>query len=188
MASSSAIRDPWLISFGDLLTLLLGCFITILAQSDLNPAHKTAANGADSASAVPALGTVSDGGIRLALRAREHAVPPKRVFGFTARDFWRNGSELRRYQRTRLKRRAKLEGYHVAGALIESCGVTPGERGWFDSIAQTLAVRRQLFDAGIEAHSVAARVLGPNCGQISRGDLRTRITLEFELNEALQNG
>jgi hypothetical protein len=161
----------WLISFGDLLTLLLCFFLSIVSFGPLNP-HATLPKNeltarSDSTPSTSAYKKTPAGtGFALKTHGRFAAA---RHFGelklqIAEEEYTDLGGTLSEEAQKRLESAVKSSGYSVLAASVSSCSALGSvSSGWFQSISRSLQVRRQLVDAGVSAQAVTVRALGSSC-------------------------
>lgn len=207
-SSGRPIHSNWFLSFGDLLTLLLCFFLTILSFSPLNPNRELgsvseksqtvtageslrAAGGVQNAVAGTALANLGLGDEKATLPVNASVVEGLR-FWFEESDFVGLGWELSEQSAGRLKNQVVGTAYATKRVTIESCleaAAVGEETAWAGSISRILTLRSQLIDAGIPAGLFRYRVLGPYCNEVRAvGSQETarpqapvsRISIEFE--------
>jgi hypothetical protein len=189
----------WLVSLGDLLTLLLCFFLAVVSMSPLNPAvereMKAAQNQSDMVSdaPLPAEGPVqmpdkaamSAAGTPLAksIHESELAGPAVNV-EFTASDFPGREFTLMSDAVLKLKREIDANVYPVREVLIESCGgeSTAGRQasGWNESVRRAFILRGQLIDSRIADSIIKVRLVGGNCKVLNsdgKGEVSARVKL-----------
>lgn len=195
----SGVSKPsaiWLISFGDLLTLLLCFFLSIVSFGPLNPnveLPKSDLTTRTNSSALPAEQKITRPGTRFALKTHGRFAAA-RHFGelklqIAEEEYTDLGGRLYEAAQQRLIKAVKSDSYRVVAAEVSSCSALSSERsGWFQSVSRALEMRRQLVDAGISAQAVKVRVLGSNCsGLFGEGNarsnedkLRTQVVLKLK--------
>lgn len=167
--------SAWLVTFGDLLTLLVCFFITIISHSTFNPADGVAEGvKADSGTAIAILPVETPDSLELSLRFRE-------------RDFRANGVRMQVSARRRLKKAVNLEGYALTNGVIESCAKAADhneEGNWALSVRRAFSLRSQVIDAGLTAEGVALRFLGESCGLLKPAGSRALMRLNLAKIEA----
>ncbi len=202
---SPTIQTNWLLSFGDLLTLLLCFFLSVLSLSPLNPAYKSPEKGKSkqivneppSTEATGAAGKTS-GGIELANSSGTVADPSvgssannfkQLSVWLTEADFREGNLELLPEAQERLKSQVFGSAYERVSVRIEGCAeVEQGraEAAWAASLSRILTLRSQMIDAGIPATTLSYRVLGPDCetlrGKEGTEQAVVRIRIEQKLN------
>ena len=139
-------NQPWLVSFGDLLTLLLCFFVTIIAQSPLNPRSAKS----------EALREKQEAGTEFAPSVSRSLF---KTLTLSQQDFQKDSGGIAQA----LKSSVILDGYEVSKASLSSCSPGVGETSWFEATKQALSLRRQLIDAGVASPRIEISVRGPNC-------------------------
>jgi flagellar motor protein MotB len=208
--SERAIHSNWILSFGDLLTLLLCFFLSIISFSPLNPANNVPVIVEEdqpveqvSTNVLPDAPTGSEPGTALAnLTSSDAELTPERNRSyFSGLRFWLNesdysglGWEPSEEAAKRIKNQVVRTSYQPKRVTIESCfdaGVKGAETVWAGSISRILNLRSQLIDAGLPSGSFEYRVLGPHCNGLRTQETQdpveaktavSRITIEFEMN------
>ncbi|MCB0311063.1 MAG: hypothetical protein KDD42_07500, partial [Bdellovibrionales bacterium] len=184
--------NTWLVSFGDLLTLLVCFFIAILSASPMNPANST------SASSVSAQNY--DEKVRRWLRSTSRLRSGTTLANYTDetgpnsdliklridlgnQSFLQNGVTLEPKTRRQLKRVIALQGYELQTAAISSCSTEGGaalEKAWFVSMDRALEVRRQMIDTGVANKRIELEVVGPFCQAGQFDGARVTVVLKEE--------
>jgi hypothetical protein len=191
----------WLISFGDLLTLMLCLFLAIISFSSLSPFVVSAKNRLDSASymrdeAVPrgSFGGAAGGTLLAApedltadVRAAQREVkaePPPAEIRKTLRLQSEEVTDAGFKQvRNRLMQLMSISGYRLLQASLEVCGEAADEEAsWEEAQSRALILRRQLIDTGLESQLLRIAVLGPDCKELG-GELEdVAARIEFHLS------
>lgn len=205
--SSRPIESNWLLSFGDLLTLLLAFFISVFSLSPLNPAVRSAKNSerheqlsTDSRSDKPGFIPRAIPGTALADIGSGARSPTQDVraskaehldIWLSAADFEEGTDELGIRAQARIRTQVIGNSYRVLGIKIQSCSELPPELediGWMASSRRILALRRQFLDAGVGAEQLRYRVLGSDCTGLREGaqagdeGATVRITIERDMS------
>lgn len=209
-ASGRSIHSNWMLSFGDLLTLLLCFFLSILSFSSLNPSNDRAQKHdkvqgvggpepilADTEGRQTAAGTqlanLEGSDEKATLPANASVVNGLRLW-FGESDYVGLGWELSEVAIQRLKSQVVRTAYAPKRVTIESClgsTVIGDETAWAGSISRILGLRSQLIDAGLAPGTFRYRVLGPYCDVLLAGGLEetveaksavSRISIEFGTN------
>ncbi|MBN8548945.1 MAG: hypothetical protein J0M12_06495 [Deltaproteobacteria bacterium] len=209
-ASGRSIHSNWMLSFGDLLTLLLCFFLSIISFSPLNPAHKSSekvdkkqgVTKSKEHEVAPAPAQTVDGtqlanlegsDEKTTLLANMSVVDGLRLW-LQESDYAGLGWELGEGAAARLKSQVVRTAYAPKRVTIESClesTLIGDETAWAGSISRILSVRSQLIDAGFKPGIFRYRVMGPHCAEIRAGgsgetaeatNAVSRITVEFEKN------
>lgn len=206
-ASASSLRargrgpNAWALSFGDLLTLLLCFFLTIVSMSPLNPAVRKA-NQALSAQKdeknVPPSKVQpqnSELGPRIAKHVsaeQEKGVSDKgplqaeklEVMDFLAEDFEGESGILSDQAANRLKMLMNQQDSQLISVEIETCvqGARETEAiSWFEATRQALALKGQFIDAVKPSPEMRMRVLGADCETATNlGPSSARVALGFK--------
>lgn len=172
---SESAHESWLVSFGDLLTLLLCFFISSISLSPFGKSVQVP----DNISVIEGSAESQDK-IVLALEAGKPFADTKqqltqREFGFSEMDFTDN-SRLNLESLNRLKAQAiKLIGEYP-DLEIQTCAQSElgSEQNWNLALLRMEKLRGQLIDSGIYPKSIRYEVLGTNC-QILGNDLIAKI-------------
>lgn len=174
-SGSAPTKSVWLVSFGDLLTLLLCLFLALVGNSGLNP-HKANQISARSKEQISSNGafTASDlkHGTRLALNGS--AKRSIRLVCFE-RDFKSVRGELRRSALIRLQNEARSVRYSSQAALIEGCALNQSEQSRFESMKRRLTLRSQMIDSGFLAERLSIRAMGADCSQLGAKNAVARL-------------
>lgn len=164
----------WLLSLGDLLTLLLGFFIALIGSSPLNPAVRSTNSEHSTSNSGGGSSRLSDAEVGTAIAELDMQTPetPVRHVVFGEDDFEAMGMSMRDGVYGSRVSAAIPESYRVSGMLIESCGGVSGASGasgWDGAAARALAVRGQAIDSGMDAKLIKVRLLGPDCAALGVG-------------------
>lgn len=149
----------WMISFGDLLTLLV-CFFMAMLQlgqtrkpsdiQDKSPSQQSLTLQPQSGTVLAPIG-----------RSPHQSAKYPTVIGevvTTSNDYVWGTPELNAVGVGRLR----AESWNEDGVVeIESCGVGP--RSWQEARSRAFGLRRLLLEAGVGPESITLRVVGPNC-------------------------
>lgn len=177
----------WMLSFGDLTTLLLCFFVSAISLSPLNPLIPQHQNIVSDANLEPGTSIASS-------QSRETLTPATRPPEFRyleeqvlETEFDSQTAELTAAGLARVKERMKLDGYRLVAANILTCSGRMPEKSemeaWELSLSRILGLRRQLIDVGLKPIRLSHEVLGPDCGVIaSQGEhsVSGRIKAKFE--------
>ncbi len=163
----------WMLSFGDMLTLILGFFITILSFRTYDPQQ------------IKEIGRQQQ--IQNGTSLAKDKESPQLTFAFTEKDYQQNAAEEVSGVAELINQRIKTVTYKVTGASIETCDDrTEGLEGqsWFNAMGRSLALHRQVIDAGIAPELVKVRSTGPWCSVLRKlpadEQLVARVTLTLE--------
>jgi len=169
--------NHWLVSFGDLLTLLLCFFITILSFGGMKPEGSTDKLGINGGTQVDAAFSreSNDGGnpagIELAVLSDREADYKEVTLNFEESDFSQSGEVLTEAALAGLKRQVTQDGYTPDRALLQTCAdreAGSAEYEWYLSLGRALFLRSQLIDAGISPQALRLRVAGARCEVLRR--------------------
>ena len=179
----------WLVSFGDLLTLLLCFFLSLIALGPLNRRYQK-----DQARQTPETRRVIQM-LKLPIQAAEQAGiaiafsrsgSPSLRFVFNEIDFPADADGLLPAVLERMTNVVKSTDYQIEQISIEVCQNSVGapvEGSWSESALRSLSLKSQLLDAGIKGGMVRLRSLGAHCDglQTLKGELRgtAQVTFEF---------
>jgi len=180
--ASKAPAQIWLISFGDLLTLILGFFVAVVSQTPLNPAFKPPINQESllqNGVEIPKSEAGTVAGTQFAKAKAKKQVFKGFILRLSERDFVQSKNSLRRRAQYQLKKRVRLVAYRLSTARIESCTEGLGNQSWLGSIERTLLIRRQLLDAGVAPRAIELGALGGNCRHF--GSEATKAKLDLRL-------
>lgn len=184
------VSDPaspeWLLSFNDLLTLLLCFFLTLLSKgyvqksnNEKKPSERNEIGAEQKArlkntTAGTRFATFEIGNAPLGIF--EEAISPtsgqrELIMRFRTRDYPREGAALKESAVKRLKLGLKFgvldRGYEVDQALVETCfdGLQESSQGYYWHVAseRALSLGRQVVDAGVKGSTLRLRALGSNC-------------------------
>lgn len=186
----------WLTSFGDLLTLLLCFFISILAVSPLNPNMPVAISETDGtvskASLIGQVGTATARRAGIAIANDSSKVAANfgwllQAIELRASDFLPSGLGLQPGAISRLENALLASDYRLALALIGVCESQVWQAGLGQD--QVLALRaapiyRQMIDAGVAAKLTSFELVDDCEGDSSGADnqqLLARVRLAFEM-------
>jgi hypothetical protein len=173
--TAESSSNQWLVSFGDLLTLLLCFFISVFALYQPNES-----NGSSSAitSTATAATTVATAGTGIAKNELQ------RLFPFTGFELLFKAEELKEgtdLVRRQLEDLIKSKGYKHAAVLIEGCSSADGQgnsANWQRAWRRVDWLHRQLIDAGGVPDEVRKRVVGKHCGLISKSGAAVRMIFQ----------
>lgn len=187
----------WLVSFGDLLTLLLCFFLSIITFGPLGSGpRKLPSNGLDPQvvqSKVDLRGTQTarESGTMLAI----HDSGSMQIeLMLTEADFKKTPFEVNREAWNRLQSEIALDSYGDGAVVVETCSSLHGSasaKARFISMSRALAIRSHLIDAGLGSSSLKLRSVGEFCS-VLRGrtiddeNIVARIT--FTTTEAGRGG
>lgn len=199
-----SIQSNWMLSFGDLLTLLLCFFLSVLSLSPLNPANENRINVKENQEVIqpkqdqPSV-TRSNPGSGTALAKLSTAggvlTPEQKASDsnmlellLSQDDFEGLGWDLKAESQLRVKNQVIGTAYPVRRVTIESCfGSVPGseETAWAGAISRILSLRSQLIDGGLNPNLFAYRPQGPNCNELTQSEseskkVAARLKVEFE--------
>ncbi len=178
-------RGTWLTSFGDMLTLILCFFLTVVSLGPLNTA--SARNNEDKLTKNKHnLGTTiaksEEDELRKEISFEETVFssnPDNQIFGL---------SEL-------VNELIDTETYRIKSVSIETCNAeleTKEGQSWHVSMQRALALNSQLIDTKIATPKVSLRAVGPWCALLAKPDTTGKYEniaakLVFELDK-VNNG
>lgn len=189
-AKSSSHNPVWLISFGDLLTLLWCMILSLVCYGHFRPTslgknsqgHQWVKAYPGNVHAKPLAN--ASAGTPLANPAAQEpsAVKPPAVL-FTERDFV-DANNLSADAEHRLAVLWSPEQSRGAAVTIETCDGAD-KAGWFSSVNRALLLRGKALRAGIESAAVRLRVVGAHCESLQDENpkaeqARARVTLRTE--------
>jgi flagellar motor protein MotB len=160
--------NVWLISFGDLLTLVLCFFISVISLSPLNPGVKAPAKpGIQLADNKKNIQAETSGNKSLSLSIFEKDLAASEV-------------SITDAAIERLKNQVSPAGYKTREVKVETCwrsGESDLSGSWEKTLGLLGGLRRQVFDAipGMDAKKILFRNLAADC----EANAAARITLEF---------
>lgn len=169
LSEPSVVDDSWLLSLGDLLTLLLCFFLCLVASSPLNPSYHRGNPvldkeiGDDPYPAVPTVESQFESGTPFAISFNGATY---KEFTLLQNHFGDSG-EFSNESKISALSVMDLDRYELEKATIETC--TPAEGGaretdWYSALNHALSTRSQLIDSGIDEKRIEVSVLGPWCG------------------------
>lgn len=173
----------WLVTFGDLLTLMLCLFVTIVSQSPLNPATEQAQNGVSPRSAEQSAKysrSIVDFQSPGTTLAPSNDVEGVAELTFLESDFSGEAGELVEASQKAVKNEVIRAGYDVSAAAISTCSLDQGaseDAKWLSSVSRSFSLRRQLVDAGIDPSRISVSVRGPWCKVATAS---ATVTIEFK--------
>lgn len=182
-------RPIWLISFGDLLTLLWCMILSLICYGHIRPA-KMGAQGS-SVQTVAQKGTGNPAataerrslGTPLAEPSQRQAAAAEEQLFLGARDFAEQQDALS------ADADARLYGLYAAQretertvVTVEACADEHSGEAWFSSVNRALLVRGRLLHAGFRPEQLRLRVLGAQCSAVrsaagAPADAFTRVVL-----------
>ncbi|MEZ4753955.1 MAG: flagellar motor protein MotB [Bdellovibrionota bacterium] len=162
----------WLVTFGDLLTLLLTFFVMSIAiggQNETATAENIQKNQIstkensqlEEIEVIPRLVKLS--GTNIAIQTLR---TPLKEVGLDESDFNTESDHLTAKAAQRLRAILSARKDEFSTVRLELCGGLGGyatEVSWYKSISRALFVQSQLVDAGISKSQLAIRPLGPHC-------------------------
>ncbi len=159
----------WLVSFGDLLTLLLCLFLFQFSNSSIKEPQNSSEDGVTHQNDTTELSQgISEYGTRHrgTLLAQLESGTPVIESVFVTDEFILDNHTLRQEGADRLKNVEIPDGYGLenVSVLTFSCeSSTPEALSWLESTGRALSIQRQLIDAGYDRKQIAVEVLGPHC-------------------------
>lgn len=202
------LHSSWMLSFGDLLTLLLCFFLCALSFSPLNPhrgneaiskQNQQLADSTASTSVVPvALERAGTALAKLNPEASEFGTLTKPndsselVVNLSESDFIRDAWEPVPNAIDKVKSQVRETSYAVLGVKLESCfpeQARAEEAAWAGSMSRILSMRGQLIDAGLPAALMRYRPLGPHCEALEGQEARPeRTVMRITIERGLSHG
>lgn len=148
--------DRWLVTFGDLLTLLLCFFLSIVAIDGERIRDKVSQKNSD----------ISGTGI-----AKREGREIKKWLSFDQKEV--EGGAFRATLKGKLSDHFKDQPLEFTRVILEICDRESGlgqEWNWHGATSQALAVRSQIVDAmpELDEEMLFLRVVGPNCQALSK--------------------
>ena len=147
--------NVWLLSFGDLVTLLLGFFVAIIAYAMQNPQKLSDSKGIDSTGTALAKESI-----------REESEPRSKLLLIPAQGFDPDTGAVTELGFNLLKSLEEINLPAAQGVLISSCAVL-GRRSeeltQFTGISRTLAIASQLLDRGVNPSRVQVEFVAGGC-------------------------
>jgi hypothetical protein len=181
-----------MVSFGDLLTLLLCFFIAIVAfhrhGSSQIPANDVpdTGNHEEKIDAGHFYQQDPSDGTPLALLP---VSSPGTVLRLEPADFGGQEEQMTDEAEHWFRTAIKSEDYSLTAVRLEVCGNTsPGreDTGWYLSMRRALAMRRQLVDAGFALEGFEIELLGPDCSKLeSKGGKKTVAALTLKTKRVI---
>lgn len=158
----------WIVSFGDLLTLLLCFFLLALSLSPLNPAVRRTINNSETYldKSVTTKASSAAPGTPLANSKIEGGDLTLLKYDFAPEDFLEPSGALSASGLEKAKRIVVPGGWKVRSVSIELCGPQSGEGASADysaALNKAMAIRRQLFDAGFERSGLRLSANSEGC-------------------------
>lgn len=162
---SAGTPDVWLITFSDLLTLVLGFFLVVISLSDIGKRTPPVEVATDNPNAVTVSAARGDRESGTAI-AEVITSPSVSEFHLRSSDFENGSAALDSDRLEKIKKAVALTGYKESQIRIETCSESGGEQdgqNWFIALGRVSALRRQLLDAGVGGNPIEMRVLGAHC-------------------------
>lgn len=187
--------SSWLVSFGDLLTLLLCFFIAliVLTREATPPASAAEPVTPSQLSRIEVPGAVAalprPPGTTLAANLEEQS---RFELLFEEGDFEADGTALSSAARERIENAFAFAAYTPKPVRIVACGGGRGEStdaGWLESMQRLLELRSQLLDAGADMGRAELEPAGPYCNRIGgQQEQPPRALIVLEFMEELSHG
>lgn len=174
----------WLVSFGDLLTLLVCFFLSIISftnikkqanlakEAEINQTkavfHEDLKTSNKNIEAGTQLAVNSDEEIKANLIVRQVSI------GFENGEFEGSKRQLSMLARQRLSLAVSSTSYDNSEAIISSCTEAlkgkPNQNEWENSKLQALELKRQLIDAGWQGapQEIRMQILGQQCRELDK--------------------
>ena len=173
----------WLIGFGDLLTLMLCFFLSLVAFGPLNQADRQEREALtpEAKKMIQMLKLpirlATQSGITIAFSMDGY---PRLNFDFTEDEFAAEG--LAAASLARIVNTINSVNYEIREIRLEICTRRKqgGEGSWSESSLKALGVRSQLLDAGVKAESIKIRSLGRYCRGLGQAHKEKSAVLSFE--------
>lgn len=177
LSSSSRRRGSttvasWWVSFGDLLTLLLCFFLALVGFGTLRisvPATLSNEPGRGNSELGQAKFISQGDGTPFALYESEPVVVSLR---YAERDYAADQEMLTAEAAGKLKTEVSKSPYDITAVHVETCATVPGKgagHSWLHAMSRGMALRSQVFDAGVSAELITLRVLGGHCEVLGAG-------------------
>ena len=180
-ANSRMIKSgAWLISFGDLLTLLLCTFVLVLATNDSESAPQLGHNQANLLNIQSAREhsahnrPQSETGTSLAFQLDSE---PWRTLDLVQSDFNFIKGTLSAEALGKLRGLLESVTYPILQVQIEACGpgaVAPDIQSWNTSFEHALLTRSQVIDMDVSPKLLRIRVVGPHCDSLEHETVHER--------------
>ncbi|MDZ4785048.1 MAG: flagellar motor protein MotB [bacterium] len=172
--NNSLLQSPstsWMITFGDLLTLLLCFFISLISF-----------NGTKIKGLVEKRHQ-NNSGTQIAKIDRE--TKPRWV-SFSSEEV--NSDALMGILKERILAVSSKKEIVITDSYLEVCSRNdelPAEWNWHESMTQALKIKGQIVDSfSLQSESVKVRVLGPNCGALNGKKTDSEVTVGFIARDA----
>lgn len=195
------MTNSWLVSFGDLLTLILCFFITLISLSPLNP-HMAGSKDRDKPESYAEVNGASaektaaeQSGIPFALNKEKNGAENlKRHYlsvRFDESDFEFDGELLRPAAAEKIKKLVPPEAYRPARLTVESClqpaAAADTEQALTRSAKTLVVLKRQLIDhmPGLSGVETALRIVKKSCIASSGAEgkqVAAQVVMELEKN------
>ena len=172
--------NVWILSFGDLVTLLLGFFVAIIGYSMQNPVLR-------GDKAQPAGTTIAEDKVQgRDTEVRKQVIIPVAGFDIATGGLVEIGHKI-------LIEQLNLDGIRVEESSIESCfgdGDTNREQSRFTVMNRALAVAGQVLDRGVPSSTLQVESPGSSCpsGAASGEVLITVVGRKIGTEQALSHG
>lgn len=153
--------NDWLVSFGDLLTLLLCFFISLIALSP--PKIEQLFTSSESS------GTQS--------ASQPHIEALDRRFVFSSNEV----NDSKRFVaevRSRLEKAVDLKTYDISTAKLEICywdETATNEEMWLAALGRSIDLKRHLLDTIDSDDGVAVRIVGPLCNVLRQSSTEEEV-------------
>lgn len=184
----------WLVTFGDLLTLLVCLFLCTMSASRQNVSEKKT-QPSKNIEVISREGSKTGDALSAGTPLAQHRKGPsshlmKSGRSFTLDGFGASGTTLTPSSEREIDLLVSSGGYPVSDVLIESC--SSGDQGIAEGaeIERALAMRSRCIDTGIPARLLRIRNFGSSCGVIRAGvegatarSVVARMTITFTSSE-----
>lgn len=141
--------NGWLVTFGDLLTLVLCFFLVVLLHSPIGPLGAAEVQEADELESENSQSDKASDGISIALTEGVKQTERRLVVRYLEEEFAQPTFELAEVAREKLHKAISSGGYPVLTAEVRTCvnGLeSKRDSRWFDATARGLALWRHSLD------------------------------------------
>lgn len=160
MKFSSKNSGNWLISFGDLLTLLLCLFV-----ANYKVAHTHASSQApEDIDNYQEVEVDKSHGTHIAKTLLTESIS---TLSFSSNEFDGGSGELTPKALKRVKSIEIPRGYAVSAVTAKICSEKKDEQGWHQIVTRALTLPRQLIDTAYPEHVIAVEILGADCSLLT---------------------
>lgn len=175
-------KNLWLVSFGDLLTLMLCFFLSLVAYGHVKPASSgpdvasTNCNDRQSDPNCVASNPEKVDGTSLAnYQISSTSAGETLIFNFNENDFEAETGQLKLMAYDRVKTVVETKEYVPKTVFVEVCSTVGSDGGWFDSLKRAVAIKSQLFDTDRFKLHLNIRSVGPYCESIEQAETTQQV-------------